>query len=150
MEEELNRYRAYWQRHLDIMVRQESDLFEAVGDFDLDPRSLEVYASDFIEDAPFQLSEAEFQLTKQAHEAAAQLDDDALPESDNELGEPQWTEEVVEVDTERLLNTYLALAVTDETVLKYAPLPDVDPSLYPASFTAVQPLGVLKALYHGR
>ena len=134
-EEELDLYRKYWQRHYDIVLRQEADLFEQVTFYGYSPQDLECYKN----------SEANLGLTDKNYESI--VVENRAPANRSTV---KYEEEVVEEGNEEELERYTSLASSDATVLKYATKPDVEPDRYPPSFERVVPAGVLKALYYGR
>jgi hypothetical protein len=161
--EEFAAYELHWQRHMDILLRQEADLFEQVSCYGFDVRSLPVYADatsalgkDRDPDSPeeqqylaadkrfFAMKKDRLAEVRRAYGSSHAVDTKLLVDS------IQYVEEVQEEDLEEKLPARLTMAESDESLQKYSEMADPDPSLYPPSFLFVQPLVVLKALFHGR
>eukprot|EP01034_Spumella_vulgaris_P024492 gene24492-30843_t len=156
--DEFEAYEQRWQRHIDILVRQEADLFEQVSCYGYDVRALPVYASaavepgDFnsVEEQQYAAANQKFASLKNARLTAVRKAFESSRAVDTKLsGSVEYVEEVCEEDSDQQLPTRQALADGDEALRKYADMPDIDPALFPPSFTLIQPMSVLKALFHG-
>lgn len=179
--EELADWKALWARHMDILQTQEAALFEHLYALGCDPRQFDDYNASY-EQLTAHLSARERDALRSADQAlnlsSSQSDkrkDSSSPEkavADNAFGSPlkeslkshnksakrfkkpiEYSEEVVEIDTENKLPEYELQALTDELVLKYGDteeFPDIQPERYPASFAAIVPLAVIRAYFHAR
>jgi hypothetical protein len=146
---------------MDILLRQEADLFEQVSCYGFDVRSLPVYAEataaqhmdpDSAEEQQYLAADRRFSALKKERLAAVRKACGSSHAVDTQLlvSTVHYVEEVIEEDSEQQLPARVAMAETDEALQKYAAMADPDPALYPPSFLLVQPLAVLKALFHGR
>jgi hypothetical protein len=155
--EELDRYILYWQHHLDLMQRQEADLFESINYQGIDVKSvLPQY------DAAQQASSMSMQDKLAVEKATRALDQRAnLAESASSSSsgaatdkrkQIEWTEAIVEEEiNSELMAEYATAAATDDTVQEYVDVdfwPDLEEGKYPSSFEKRLPVAVLKALYY--
>lgn len=139
-------YRSYWQRHYDIVLRQEADLFEQVSFYGYNPKELPCYKN---QEANLGMTDEDYMKMNKMHSTVNAVSDSsaAVAAVDRKV---EYVEEVVEEGNDELLEKYTLMAESDGTVLKFAAKPEVDKERYPESFERVVPRGVLKALYYGR
>lgn len=169
--EELELYKNFWLRHIDIIQREESIISDILEYYDIDTTSLAIYDS---EGKKFQNAREfdETQLLLKAENALSSgmlsedvkafmerrkiselMDDDVDEEGSSAKSASavknklRYREEVVESASENLGDLEI-LANLDEIVTQYDTMEDVPEESYPPSYVLVTPKAVLKAMYY--
>ena len=149
-QEELQVYTGFWKMHIDIMQRQEADLFEKISYQGYDLTSLPMY--DIEEETllkkmePAQIREyivAEKAITERLNQQAALRNEEEKNENEGDFKQNiSWLvvgNDVMKMDEE---------AIQDALVQKYKKEPDISWGKYPHEFKMQVPERVLKALFY--
>ncbi|KAJ1432279.1 hypothetical protein B484DRAFT_32013 [Ochromonadaceae sp. CCMP2298] len=150
-------FERWWTRHLDILQFQEATLSDEISCLGYDWASYAAYDADGRQESK-SLSLREAQAFKEADSknnlrAGAGAGAGGVKVegggTNRDHKEVIYVEEVVEEDSEGLLQGYEEEANRDVLVLSYHnSSPPIDQSKYPASFANVTPISVLRALYY--
>ena len=158
--DEMDLYEAHWQRHLEILQRQEVDLIEIVTQLGFDPFSLPTYTDIGFGRDEEAMDEEERESAKEvtrmlnerdqrekAHQMSSPGDNSVFPRYARDhdwFAEPEAHRENPRAD----LASLAADTATDPRVQRYHAQPPLHPTFCPPSFYDAWPSDLVKALHY--